>query len=222
MTALATTQQIRALQASRRSAGMDDDAWHARLEGRYGVTSTKQLTIVQARTELDSLRDLAPERRPDGRAKLSGPFAGKLQALWIGAWNLGIVHDRDDAALIAFVRRQTGIEHVRWVRDAEDAAKAIEALKGWMAREADVDWTAAKTAPAWYNSPQYRVVMAQWRILCALDRKRPEPRWSLFPAVEAFLAATLDEDFAFHTASPALWRQSMNHMGKLIRDLKGA
>jgi hypothetical protein len=222
MTALITTDQIRALQASRRKAGISDDDWHVRLGERYGVISTKHLTVIQANAELDSLKGSAPARRPNGRLKLVGPYAGKLQALWIGAWNLGIVRDRDDAALIAFVRRQTGIDHVRWVQNAEDAAKAIEALKGWMAREADVDWTTVKSAPAWYNSPQYRVVMAQWRILCALDRQRSEPRWSRFSTVDAFLATTLDEDFAFHTASQTTWRQAMNHLGGLILNLKGA
>ncbi|PIO98607.1 regulatory protein GemA [Pleomorphomonas carboxyditropha] len=222
MTALATTAQIRALQATRRNAGLSDDDWHDRLATRYGVTSTKALTVIQANAELDSLKGSAPERRPGGRVKLSGPYAGKLQALWIGAWNLGIVRERDDAALIAFVRRQTGIDHVRWVRDAEDAAKAIEALKGWMAREADIDWSPVKGAPAWYNAPQYRIASAQWRILCALDRQRPEPRWSRFPNVETFLATTLDEDFRLGDAPAALWRQAMNHLGGLIRDLKGA
>lgn len=209
MTALATTQQIRALQASRRSAGMDDDAWHDRLDGRYGVTSTKQLTIVQARTELDSLRDLAPERRPDGRAKLSGPFAGKLQALWIGAWNLGIVRDRDDAALIAFVKRQTGIEHVRWVRDAEDAAKAIEALKGWMAREAEVDWSVDGDQQS--IQPQYRIASAQFAIIAKM---RPVPTFR--DMVAAIVGKALPD------LTQADWITVMNRLGNEIRKAKGA
>lgn len=224
MIAPITTDQIRALQASRRKAGISDDDWRARLGARYGVTSTKALTVVQANAELDSLKGSAPERRAGGRLKLSGPYAGKLQALWIACWNLGIVRERDDAALIAFVRRQTGIDHIRWVQDAEDAAKAIEALKCWMAREAGVDWTHNKydaRARPWSEWPEYRIVRAQWAIFQALDQKRPEPRWSGYVGAEHFLVATLDEDFRFHDAPAALWRQAMNHLGALIRDLKG-
>ncbi len=73
-------------------------------------------------------------RRFDGRHKLTGKYAKKLQALWIAAWNLGIARDRDDKALLAFVKRQTGIDHTRFLVYADDAKRAIEALKGWINR----------------------------------------------------------------------------------------
>ncbi|MGC8201033.1 phage protein GemA/Gp16 family protein, partial [Salmonella enterica] len=45
------------------------------------------------------------------RRDLDGPYAKKLQALWIAAWNLGLTRSRDDKALLAFVKRQTGLDH---------------------------------------------------------------------------------------------------------------
>lgn len=219
MTASATSGQIRALQTARRAVEFDDDTWHDRLRERYGVTSTKLLTIAQARAELDTLNSLAPERRADGRLKLSGPYAAKFQALWIAAWNLGIVRERDDAALVSFVKRQTGIEHVRWVRDAEDAAKAIEALKGWMAREAGVDWTTDPKMPAFSNQPQAKIISAQFLILASEGMKQspremlasivPGPFQDLPPGAAPELT---DADLI----------KIMNELGKLIRYLKGA
>jgi hypothetical protein len=56
-----------------------------------------------------------------------------------------VVEAREDTALVAFVRRQTGIDHLNWVRDAADAQKVIEALKAWLTREAGVHWPRRST-----------------------------------------------------------------------------
>src|SRR3546814_11311495 len=77
---------------------------------------------------------------------LTGPFAPKLVALWLSAWNLGVAHNRHEHALIAFVERQTGIAHVNWVRDQRDGAAAVEALKKWIAREAHAEWPVGAAA----------------------------------------------------------------------------
>ena len=100
-------------------------------------------------------------RRQDGRLKLSGRYAAKLQALWIAGWNLGIFENRDDAALEAFVKRQTGLDAVRFCRDPQDARKAIEALKAILAREG-VDWTVSNFVPPHKRLDGYRIGYAQW------------------------------------------------------------
>lgn len=210
MTALATSQQIRALQASRRAAGIGDNVWHDRLTARHGVNSTKLLTVHQARAELEDLKQMAATRRPDGQVKLTGRYAAKLQALWIAAWNLGIVRERDDAALIAFVRRQTGIDHVRWVRDAQDAAKAIEALKGWMAREAGVDWADRPDDSSWSRMAGFRVASAQFAIIAKL---RP------VPTLPEMVAAIVGN--ALPNLTQGDWITVMNRLGNEIRKAKG-
>jgi hypothetical protein len=103
--------------------------------------------------------------------KLSGTYGPKMRALWIAAWNLGVVRNSRDEALIAWVYRQTQIEHVNWVRFPEDANKAIDALKLWMRRESGCpqlytsDW-----AHPWqkYNL-RVQVIYCQWDILKRLD-----------------------------------------------------
>jgi hypothetical protein len=144
MTALVTPRLIQALQTARRRHGLDDPAYRELL-ATVGVSSTKELTSAQAANLLDRLngsdRRPAPARQP--HLTLSGKFAPKLRALWLSAWNLGLTREHDDAAIIAFVRRQTGLSHDRFLFDAEEAAKVIEALKDWIARDGGVTWPSA-------------------------------------------------------------------------------
>lgn len=140
MSALATSDQVRAIQTARRRQGLDETAYRAALSG-FGVVSTKELTPDQAAAFLARLNG-TPGRSAAGRA--TGPFAKKLQALWIAAYNLGVVRDADDRALFAFVERQTGISHTRFLRDPTDAEKAIEAIKAMLVRDGGVAWPKRK------------------------------------------------------------------------------
>ncbi|WP_276200380.1 regulatory protein GemA [Chelatococcus sp. XZ-Ab1] len=133
-----TPAQICALQAARRKAGMTDEDYRAWLDSRAGVFSTTELSRTAAARLIDELNARAPRRSP--AATVSGIYAGKLRALWISGWQLGVVAERDDRALLAFVQRQTGVTHTRFLTDPKEASKAIEALKAWLAREARVAW----------------------------------------------------------------------------------
>ena len=56
---------------------------------------------------------------------------------------------------------------------SEDANKAIEALKDWLAREAGVSWDSYRGADGKpYQDPRARVIEAQWRRLAELDEVR--------------------------------------------------
>lgn len=66
----------------------------------------------------------------------------------MSGWHLGVVRDRTDAALLAFLERQTGLEHTRFLVDAASARRMIESLKGWLAREAGVEWPASGSVEA--------------------------------------------------------------------------
>lgn len=148
---------LKAIHATRRDLGLEEDDYRAVLERITGKRSARDLDDAARKAVLTEMRRLG------GQAKrgLDGPFAPKLVALWLSAWNLGLVRKRDDAALIAFVERQTGIAHVRWLREPSDAARAIEALKAWMARDAGVEWPKAQDA----RSAKLAVIDAQRRLL---------------------------------------------------------
>lgn len=135
------SKSIAAIHVAKKQLGLDDDTYRAALVQVTGISSAGEMSEAQRQKVLEHFRSKGFKAHSTGRRKpLEGRFAGKLQALWIAGWNLGLVRDRDDRALLAFVKRQTGIDHVRFLRHGQDAMKAIEALKGWLARAGGVDW----------------------------------------------------------------------------------
>jgi len=139
--------QTRAIHVLRRQAGMADTDYRAHLKERFKVVSSRDLSEAQASSLLDDLRQAAGQPKPAARsARASGKFAPVLQALWLAAYNLGIVDNPADAALLAFVKRQCKVDHDRFLVDGEAARPVIEALKSWISREAGIAFTRDVTA----------------------------------------------------------------------------
>lgn len=154
---------LAAIQIKRRRLGLDDDDWRDIVERITGQRSTRGLNPKQTRALLDELDRLTGGRAPT-RRMLEGAFVPKIQALWISAWNLGLVASRDDRQLVAFVRRQTGIDHANWLLDNADALKVIEALKSMLARRG-VRWTFGKYEPDYVRLPGFQIARAQYALL---------------------------------------------------------
>lgn len=190
----ASLRQIGAMHALKARLGLDDTAYRDLIEGLTGQRSAKALTGAQAGVVIDQLKTLSGQRpnvprsafetglpatipaglAPEpplakGALTIDGPYGAKLRALWIAAHDLGVVRDRTDQALVRFVERQTRIAHPRWLRDAADAMKAIEALKSWIAREGGIDWPARDAEPA---EVKRAVITAQWMRLVGLGAVR--------------------------------------------------
>lgn len=210
------TSTIVAIQTGLRQLGIVDDkrGLYARVTGKDTLTA---MSPVEKDAVLAELRRLGFKPAPKGRngkRKLSGRYAGKLQALWIAAYNLGLVRDRDDAALEAFVRRQTGLSAERFLRFPDDARKVIEALKDWMSREAGVEWTRAPLD--WLSVDGARISWAQWKIL--------HPGASLVVRQgfdQVALAAAGRTDW-LGAMTPQDWIRVMNELGKRIRAARKA
>ncbi|MBU7589230.1 MAG: regulatory protein GemA [Sphingopyxis terrae] len=158
---------IKMIHVAKRELGMDDDDYRAVLDRatRGAATSLRAMTDGQLQLVIGEMKKLGfvPSSPTGTSRKVKGPFAPKLLALWLSGWNLGIVHSREDQALIHFVERQTGIAHVQWLRDPRDAAKAIDGLKLWIAREAGVEWP--KSTGATGRELKVAVIAAQHRLL---------------------------------------------------------
>ncbi|MGO8323701.1 gp16 family protein [Rhizobium ruizarguesonis] len=203
---------IAAIHVAKKQLGLDDDTYRAKLARITGKSSAKEMTEAERLQVLTVFRNegFAPApaaRRADGRQKLTGKYAKKLQALWIGAWNLGIVRDRDDKALIAFVKRQTGIDHTRFVVFPDDANRAIEALKKWMSRVGGVDWSDSPHLPTYMRRDGYRIASAQHAILDPMGG-------AVFWALAADLTG---QDRAYRDFTDDQWISIMNHFGNHIR-----
>lgn len=159
------TSSFASLHIAKKHFGLDDDTYRAKLANITGKASAKDMTEAERQAVLSVFRNegFAP---PAGKPSkvLVGRYAKKLQALWIAAHNLDLVRDRRDAALLAFVKRQTGIDHTRFLHYPDDAARVIEALKGWLKREAGVMY-GNTNGQDWLRLDGAKVAWAQWRIL---------------------------------------------------------
>ncbi|MDE0029383.1 MAG: regulatory protein GemA [Deltaproteobacteria bacterium] len=128
------TKLVRAVHARRRQLDLDEDRYRDAIERATGKRSCSDLGTVGLGAVLIELGKLRPSSvLPDA------PGASKLRALWIAGWHLGVVQDRRDSALAAFVRRECGVDAAGWAT-ARDLGKAIDRLKAWLRREAGVKW----------------------------------------------------------------------------------
>jgi len=133
----------KAIYAGLRALGIEDE--DDRRDLYHRVTAKRRLRDMSPRDKsavVQEMRQMGfkPKNGTPAAQRLDGPFARKLQALWLSAWNLGLVRDRRDRAIIAFAKRQTGVDHPRFLRHGDEAQKVIAALEGWMTRDAGVEW----------------------------------------------------------------------------------
>lgn len=167
---MSTVAQIKVIHAEARRIGWDDETRRLFMARETGKDSCKKMNEAEAQKVILAMRQLAGTR-PASRSKsqtVIGKYAGILRAMWLNAYSLGVVRNRDDKALIAFARRQTGLEHTQFLTDGYQAGKVIDALKAMMTREAGVDFTTI--AEEVKNSKQQRTEIFQRRVLAAQCR----------------------------------------------------
>ena len=177
----ASARQIGAIHAMAKKLRLDDDSYRDVLQAETGQRTAKGLSDDQAGRVIDRLRGWSnPAPPPDvpqqagaarGALSLTGEYAPICRVLWIAGYNLGLIEDNSDTALVAFVRRQTKIAHLNWVRDGADAARVIEALKDWIGRKTGIAWEADKELRGDLSLVRWRklqVIRAQVARLVAL------------------------------------------------------
>jgi len=174
-----------------------------------GKRRLREMTPAQKDQVVEELRRLGLKDKAP-RRHLDGPYAKKLQALWIAGWNLGLVRDRQDAALIAFVKRQTKIDHPNWLRDPASADKAVEALKDWLRRERGVMW-GNTNGYDWLRDHGAKIAWAQWRHLY------PAANFTDLTAFQAKVFAVVGPKPSLEALNSADWRKVCNVLGTVIR-----
>jgi hypothetical protein len=119
----ARNSKLQRLHASVRQQGISEDDYRARLERQFGRRSAKDLTDLELEAAVKMFR-----------VKHLFPHMAKVKALFIAAYNLGAFDNGTDAALEAFVKRQTGKDRLNWLTPTE-ANSVVEALKAICARD---------------------------------------------------------------------------------------
>lgn len=133
--------------------GMADDTYRQVLWAVARVHSAKDLDHAGRQKVLDHFKRCGwkpappkaaakgaqgPLPMPKRRDDLTGPGRfdaqlAKASALWGCLAAAGVVKNGSDAALMAYVERQTGSAHWRWL-NGHQCSTVIESLKRWCAR----------------------------------------------------------------------------------------
>ena len=204
---------LAAIHVAKKQLGLDDDTYRAVLVRVTGKDSAKGMTEAERQRVVEEMRKRGFKKASKpSKSRAAGPYRAKLQALWIALWNLGLVDDRSDDAMTAFVRRQAKLDHTRFLIDQEDAMAVIEALKDWMARDAGVNWKQSQYQPTWTQVPGYRVAQAQFRML-----RENDPMFADYLELDHWVVRHVDVEFRAWQADDRQWITVMNSLGVLVR-----
>ncbi len=141
--------QLAAIHLAQKAIGLDKEDAIALKVHVTGKASSADMSEPQRKRYLAYLSDLqhklavgrgetpayTPKRNPLYRTADDDQDErwGKARALWQALASAGVVHNNTDAALMAYVQRQTRLEHWRFLNSYQ-VNGVIEALKKWCTR----------------------------------------------------------------------------------------
>lgn len=127
---------VQLIHVAKSKLGLDDATYRDLVRSfSGGKESSKDLGISQLEAVLDHLRSRGFEEIKTYRGKEleRDPQSTKIRSLWLELAEAGVVKDSSEEALAAFVKRQTGVESLRWL-ESWQASAVIESLKQWLGR----------------------------------------------------------------------------------------
>jgi len=131
--------RLRQIRAIRHTAGaqLDDADYRALLQRCAGVASSTQITsLARANAVLAEFRRLGIGNTAPRKAL--SPQQKKIWSLWQQLADAGLVRDRSMRGLVAWVKRQTGVDALDFMAWAQEY-QVTEALKRWLLRRAAPD-----------------------------------------------------------------------------------
>ncbi|SIP88930.1 Mu-like prophage protein gp16 [Rhizobium sp. RU35A] len=210
------TSSTTLINIARTKLGLDEDTYRAKLQVITGKSSLRAMTEPERQKVIETLRREGFDPATSPSKAISGKYAKRLQALWIAGYNLGVIHDRRDSAMLAFVKAQTGLDHVRFLHQTDDATSAIEALKAWLKREAGVMF-GNTNGQEWLAGDGAKIAWAQWKIL------HPEANLMVRKGFDAEVSAIVGRQAVWLAdLKPKEWQMVMNALGRRVRARKGA
>lgn len=117
-----------------KALALTDDSYRDLLHRLTGRRSAADLSDAQLGLVIEELDRLGAYRNQRSMRSYASPQARMVRGLWIELAEMGLVRDRRDGALDAFVRRLSHVDSARWLTDPAEAGKVIEALKAMRRR----------------------------------------------------------------------------------------
>lgn len=132
---------IKIIHTAQRELKLSEEDYRAVLESETGKRSSADMDAKELIAVCERFRKMGfkPKATKAKRGKKLSPKSkgtpmqteqiSKIRALWIECYKLGVVKNRYEQGLNAWVKRMTGIERVDWLVDAADCNRCIEGLK---------------------------------------------------------------------------------------------
>lgn len=136
---------IAKIHLAKNQLGLDEDTYRSIISQTVGKDSAAKCTDKQLIKVIEAIKakgwsDKKPRAKGDKTTKerkayenANKPSISKIYALWGVLQRSGKIKSHDKAALDAFVKKYTHVDHVKWL-DEEQARKIIEILKQMIAR----------------------------------------------------------------------------------------
>lgn len=128
---------IRLIHVAKRELQLDDDMYRDLIRSKFNsCESASALTVPQLELFVSHLKKIGfkVRHKKGGRAQATDAQATKIRALWLDLAAHGVVRDSSEEALAAFVKRETKVDALQWLK-ADQASAVIERLKKWGERE---------------------------------------------------------------------------------------
>jgi phage gp16-like protein len=123
--------------AKRQLFGGDEEAYRAALMIAVDKRSLKVMHVVELARVVEHFKTLgfkpAPGKSSKRKTLDSRPMARKLRALWINMGLDGIIRDRSEDALAAWVKKMTGLDALQFCSEGQ-LSILIAAAKKWRER----------------------------------------------------------------------------------------
>ncbi|EBZ3776814.1 regulatory protein GemA [Salmonella enterica subsp. enterica serovar Minnesota] len=131
-------KSIQLIHIAKSQMGMDTDTYRQMLLSITGKTSTSEMNPGQLNKVLAAMKAkgfvVKPSRKVRTTRQLAdSPQIKKLRALWLEMHQHGKVRDSSEVALQAWVKRETGVDSLKWLEPGM-ASLCIEKLKKWQKR----------------------------------------------------------------------------------------
>jgi phage gp16-like protein len=109
---------------------LDDDTYRDMFRGLELPPSTTEMSLPQLKKVLEHLKrsGFAIRSKPKDRAQADYPQAKMLRGLWLELHELGYVKNPSEAALAAWVKRESKVDALQWLTGTQ-AQTVIEKLK---------------------------------------------------------------------------------------------
>lgn len=118
----------------KKALGWDDEFYRSILWSVCRVKSSAELDMAGRLRLIDHMRKCGWKAGQAARpvAQPLTPQQRKMWSLWQQLADAGLVQSRRMPALVAFAKRQTGVDRLEWLTPAQGDL-VIESLKAWMA-----------------------------------------------------------------------------------------